>query len=151
MFVPCFFQNSSVVFWSFALNDWWQIVWYVKFPYHPCVVGLVFVFVQPTKISLHVVPWVLDVFELRSDLPLWLLLGECVLSIAMCNAYECRQFLHISTFMFKERLLKIRRCCSFNVHFFSQTLYCFPVRFCSSLSSLNGFLFLFAKNSFWRC
>lgn len=34
---PCFFQNSSVVFWSFALNDWWQIVWYVKFPYHPCI------------------------------------------------------------------------------------------------------------------
>lgn len=25
--------NSSVVFWGFTLNDWWQIAWYMKFPY----------------------------------------------------------------------------------------------------------------------
>lgn len=89
-------------------------------------------------------------FELRNDLSL--LLFVCVLSISMCvNADNfC---IYPPLFKTKNRLLKTRDSTVVVVHsmytvcFFFANPLLFSLRLCSSLSSLNGFVFL-CKSSF---
>lgn len=101
--------NSSVVFWGFTLNDWWQIAWYMKFPYLSFDSLCTTIFSSSSSFS-FCYTWPISFRNY------------------FFSSFECRQFLHISiplVVLFKPGFC----CCCF---YFLQAFHCF-LWLCSGL------------------